>query len=81
MGCLFQSCYLPAGAGNDPSAPYNEKPDVTHNVEVSMCIDGALKVKAPIDTPFSELKRLATLKAEELVKDMGLVLTSFEVVE
>lgn len=81
MGCLFESCYLPAGATHDKDAPYNEPLDVTHNVEVSMCLDGALKVKAPMDTPFSELKKLAALKAEELAKDAGLILTNFEVVE
>lgn len=71
----------PMGAANDPQAPYNEELDVTHVIEVSMCLDGALKIKAPKDTPFDELKQLAYLKSKEIAKDAGVILTNFDVVE
>ena len=47
MGCLFESCYLPAGATHDEKAPYNEPLDVKHKRFVSASISYYDEVELP----------------------------------
>jgi hypothetical protein len=56
MGCLFESCYLPAGATHDTRAPYNEPLDVKHKRFVSVSISYYDEVELPPDATEEQIR-------------------------
>lgn len=71
----------PAGALEDPRAPFNEELNVEYTGEVSIILDGPVRVYLPRNATDRQIREAVYAKAEEKAKKAGLIITDITIVD
>lgn len=71
----------PAGALEDPRAPFNEELNIEYTGQISILLDGAVRVYLPANATDRQIREAVYAKAEEKAKKTGLIVTDITIVD